>query len=129
MDRQTEIKALMNWVQNHEQLSDSSKEIMLNTLEKQIPRLPKTHYGRHTRDRFGRLVSFNCPSCGRFIIACYENDPALGGGISPELNGCYKCLQALDFSAWKVDETLKPQIKETKTPGKKKHPKREGDKL
>lgn len=72
-----------------------------NALQKQQPMKPKLVYGEKTNThRYGRLISFHCPSCGRFILALYETDAERGGGISTDLRGCSKCLQAIDFAGY-----------------------------
>lgn len=70
-------------------------------LQKQQQVKPKLVYGEKTNThRYGRLISFHCPSCGRFILALYETDVERGGGISSDLRGCSKCLQAIDFAGY-----------------------------
>lgn len=70
-------------------------------LQKQQAMKPKLVYGEKTNThRYGRLISFHCPSCGRFILALYETDVERGGGISNDLRGCSKCLQAIDFTGY-----------------------------
>ena len=72
-----------------------------DAIEKQIPAKPKLVFGEKTNThRYGRLISFHCPSCGRFILALYETDVERGGGISNDLRGCSKCLQAIDFTGY-----------------------------
>lgn len=62
---------------------------------------PKLVYGEKANThRYGRLISFHCPSCGRFILALYETDVERGGGISNDLRGCSKCLQTIDFTGY-----------------------------
>ncbi len=70
-------------------------------IKKQVPIKPKLVFGEKTNThRYGRLISFHCPSCGRFILALYETDVERGGGISNDLRGCSKCLQAIDFTGY-----------------------------
>lgn len=72
-----------------------------NAIRKQVPMKPKFVCGEKTNThRYGRLISFHCPSCNRFIVALYENDVDRGGGISNELKGCSSCLQAIDFTGY-----------------------------
>lgn len=76
-------------------------EAAKGAIEKQIPVKPKLVFGEKTNThRYGRLISFHCPSCGRFILALYETDVERGGGISNDLRGCSKCLQAIDFAGY-----------------------------
>ena len=70
--------------------------------DKQIPKKPTIIYGKPTNThRLGRLMQFKCPRCGKFIVGLYETDPERGGGISPKLNGCSNCQQAIDFTEWR----------------------------
>lgn len=72
-----------------------------DAIKKQVPIKPKLVFGEKTNThRYGRLISFHCPSCGRFILALYETDVERGGGISNDLKGCSKCLQAIDFTGY-----------------------------
>lgn len=72
-----------------------------DAIKKQVPIKPKLVFGEKTNThRYGRLISFHCPSCGRFILALYETDVERGGGISNDLRGCSKCLQAIDFTGY-----------------------------
>lgn len=72
-----------------------------DAIKKQIPAKPKLVFGEKTNThRYGRLISFHCPSCGRFILALYETDVERGGGINDDLRGCSKCLQAIDFTGY-----------------------------
>lgn len=76
-------------------------EASKTALQKQKPMKPNLVYGEKTNThRYGRLISFHCPSCGRFIVAMYETDVERGGGISNDLRGCSKCLQAIDFTGY-----------------------------
>ena len=72
-----------------------------DAIKKQVPIKPKLVFGEKTNThRYGRLISCHCPSCGRFILALYETDLERGGGISDDLRGCSKCLQAIDFTGY-----------------------------
>ena len=83
----------------------------ISALEKQIPQKPIIKLGElHTTHNYGRLMSFHCPSCGKFIVAMYETDVERGGGIHKDLKGCSTCLQAIDFTEYyhidKLDEEI-----------------------
>lgn len=72
-----------------------------DAIKKQVPVKPKLVFGEMTNThRCGRLISFHCPSCNRFIVAMYETDVERGGGLSNELKGCSSCLQAIDFTGY-----------------------------
>ena len=84
---------------DHTMVADNARTA-IEALEKQLPKkaiikaekeVPQTH-------NLGRLLRFHCPNCGKFIVAIYESDIELGGGISNSLKGCSTCLQAIDFS-------------------------------
>ena len=81
-------------------------------LAKQIPKKPilKYHKEAVTPVKYGRLIEFLCPNCGRFIVATYETDVERGGGIHKDLKGCATCLQAIDFTGYyhidKLDEEI-----------------------
>lgn len=76
-------------------------DIAINALEKQIPKHPVIKYGeKHITHKLGRLMSFYCPSCGKFIVAMYETDVERGGGIHKDLKGCPTCLQAIDLNGY-----------------------------
>ena len=62
--------------------------------------IPNTH-------NLGRLVSFYCNKCGRFIVACYETDPLRGGGISQDLRYCSKCANPLNFGEFYCETVVK----------------------
>lgn len=65
---------------------------------------PVIKYGElHSTHKLGRLISFHCPSCGKFIVAMYETDVERGGGIHKDLKGCSNCLQAIDFTGYYAD--------------------------
>lgn len=81
-------------------------DIAIKSVKKHIPikpriettkDVPKTH-------NYGRLLCFYCPTCGRNLVNIYETDPLRGGGVHRDLNGCMKCLQAIDFEQWKHKE-------------------------
>lgn len=72
---------------------------------------PIIKYGElHTTHNLGRLMSFHCPSCGKFIIAMYETDVERGGGIHKDLKGCSTCLQAIDFTGYYHIDKLDDEI-------------------
>lgn len=87
-------------------------ELAINALEKQIPKKPilKYHKEAVTPVKYGRLIEFLCPNCGRFIVVTYETDVERGGGIHKDLKGCATCLQAIDFTGYyhidKLDEEI-----------------------
>lgn len=73
-----------------------------NAIEKQIsirPKIVTTKEVPYTH-RLGRLLYFYCPKCGKFLLGIYETDPQRGGGISRDMRGCPRCLQAIDFTEW-----------------------------
>jgi len=75
---------------------------IVNALKKQIPKKPILKYHKEdvTPVKYGRLIEFLCPNCGRFIVATYEKDVERGGGIHKDLKGCSTCLQAIDFTGY-----------------------------
>lgn len=101
---QTREQFLLAWNSNA-YLNMCESEDMKNAieaLEKQIPMKPiiKADKSEYITRRLGRLLSFHCPRCGRFIVGIYETDPERGGGIHEQLKGCCNCLQAIDFSGY-----------------------------
>ena len=75
-------------------------------VKKQIPKKPVIKYGeKPITHNHGRLMSFHCPNCGKFIVAMYETDVENGGGLHKDLKGCSTCLQAIDFVGYyKIDK-------------------------
>ena len=71
-------------------------------IEKQIPVRPRIETTKEVpfTHRLGRLLYFYCPKCGKFLLGIYETDQQRGGGISRDMRGCPKCLQAIDFTEW-----------------------------
>lgn len=67
-------------------------ELAINALEKQIPKKPilKYHKEAVTPVKYGRLIEFLCPNCGKFIVATYETDVERGGEIHNGLNDLTK---------------------------------------
>lgn len=88
------------------------EKFVAEVIENQIPKKPVIKY--HKEDlipvKYGRLIEFHCPNCGRFIVATYETDAERGGGIHTDLRGCSTCLQAIDFTGYyhidKLDEEI-----------------------
>lgn len=80
--------------------------IACKAMEKQIPKKPVIKYGeKPITHNYGRLMSFHCPNCGKFIVAMYETDVENGGGLHKDLKGCSTCLQAIDFVGYyKIDK-------------------------
>lgn len=72
-------------------------------IEKQIPVRPRIETTKEVpiTHNMGRMLYFYCPRCGKFVCGIYETDPQRGGGIHENMNGCHRCLQAIDFSEWK----------------------------
>lgn len=72
-------------------------------IEKQIPVRPRIETTKEVpiTHNYGRLLYFYCPRCGKFLVGVYETDNQRGGGIHENMNGCHRCLQAIDFSEWK----------------------------
>ncbi|MBQ8662493.1 MAG: HNH endonuclease [Eubacterium sp.] len=82
-----------------------------NNIEKQIPKKPRIVYGEKTNTHnLGRLLSFHCPRCERFLLAIYETDVERGGGISQKCKGCSTCLQAIDFNEFYHRDNLDEEI-------------------
>ncbi len=87
-------------------------ELAINALKKQMPKKPILKYHKEdvTPVKYGRLIEFLCPNCGRFIVATYETDTERGGGIHRDLKGCSTCLQAIDFTGYyhigKLDDEI-----------------------
>lgn len=81
-------------------------------LEKQLPKKPILKYHKEdvTPVKYGRLIEFMCPNCGRFIVAMYEADVERGGGIHEDLKGCSTCLQAIDFTGYYHIDKLNEEI-------------------
>lgn len=91
--------------------NEAVKNIVIDALEKQIPKKPIIKYGDDTiTHNLGRLMCFHCPNCGKYIVALYETDVENGGGIHKDLKGCSTCLQAIDFTGYyhidKLDEEI-----------------------
>ena len=100
----------IQYIEQHGMISDDVKDLAIEALKKQIPVQPHIKPGkRPPTHKLGRLLSFYCPKCARFIVACYETDPANGGGISDQVKGCSTCLQAIDFSPWYPQTKPKPK--------------------
>lgn len=78
-------------------------EAIRTAIDKQIPVSPRIETTKEVprTHTYGRLLYFYCPRCGKYLVGIYETDPERGGGIHPNLNGCSRCLQAIDFSQWK----------------------------
>lgn len=65
---------------------------------------PVIKYGElHKTHNLGRLMSFHCPNCGKFLGALYETDVLKGCGFGKDYNGCINCLQAIDFTGYYAD--------------------------
>lgn len=75
-------------------------------IEKQIPVKPRIETTKEVpiTHNLGRLLYFYCPRCGKFLGGIYENDQKRGGGIHPNMQGCHRCLQAIDFAEWRKHE-------------------------
>ena len=112
-----EIKEAINAIKENKPTSGytilcEALDMAVSALEKQIPKKPifKYHKEDVTPVKYGRLIEFMCPNCGRFIVAMYETDVERGGGIHENLKGCSTCLQALDFTGYyhidKLDEEI-----------------------
>lgn len=89
-------------------IDKSKTHIILNALEKQIPKKPIVKSKKEVpyTHNLGRLLRFHCPNCGKFIVGMYETDVERGGGISNRLKGCSTCLQAIDFSEYYTRECV-----------------------
>ena len=85
-----------------ERPADKVVGMAVKALEKQVPMKPIIKYHKEAiiPQKYGRLIEFHCPNCGRFIIAMYETDVERGGGIHEDLRGCSTCLQAIDFTGY-----------------------------
>lgn len=93
---------LQNRLEEDQECKHFKDDYMINeALKKQIPIKPIIIFGeKHKTHNCGRLMSFFCPDCKRFILAMYETDVLRGGGISNEVKGCSSCLQRIDFSGY-----------------------------
>lgn len=95
-----------------ERPADKVVGLACQALDRQIPKKPIIKYHKEdlTPVKYGRLIEFHCPNCGRFIVATYETDAERGGGIHTDLRGCSTCLQAIDFTGYyhidKLDEEI-----------------------
>ena len=68
---------------------------------------PIIKYGElHTTYNLGRLLSFYCPNCGKYLGALYDTDPINGAGFSRNYRGCSNCLQAIDFIGYYNNKNL-----------------------
>ena len=87
-------------------------KVAKEALDKQIPKKPILKYHKEyvTPVKYGRLIEFLCPNCGRFIVATYETDAERGGGIHKDLKGCSTCLQAIDFTGYYHIDNMDEEI-------------------
>lgn len=113
MTNEEALEIITNAIQTDKITAEQDIALALaqKALEKQIPKKPIIKYGElHRTHSYGRLMSFHCPSCGKFIVAIYETDVERGGGLHKDLKGCSTCLQAIDFMGYyhldKSDEEI-----------------------
>lgn len=95
-----------------ERPADKVVGLACQALDKQIAKKPILKYHKEdiTPVKYGRLIEFLCPNCGRFVVATYEKDAERGGGIHTDLRGCSTCLQAIDFTGYYHIDKLEEEI-------------------